>query len=64
MFRAPISGKPPTVFPLVMDLKNRILQAASSFADAMMVWACEEEGGDVCRAKDASNGTTRKEEKG
>ena len=29
-----------------------------------MVRACEEKGGDVCRAKDASNGTTRKEEKG
>ena len=29
-----------------------------------MVWACEEKAGDVCRAKDASNSTTRKEEKG
>ena len=29
----------------------------------MMVWACEKKGGGICRAKDAGNGATRKEEK-
>ena len=29
-----------------------------------MAWSCEEKGGDMCRAKGASNGATRKEEEG
>ena len=30
----------------------------------MLVWSCEEKGGDISRTKDAGNGATGKEDEG